>query len=158
MKQHSKLIKIIFCVILSLCLIGGIAVFVIKFYKKHSDSAPVQVVEVEPAWGSDDDQDRRDSYLAHEISLAASDDLSEAFEAKLALASYYIEKGDLSQAASYMQSINTSEFSTEDYYRYYLTYQSLAEKQNNTAKAAEYAALAEEYLNTLRAESEAANQ
>lgn len=70
---------------------------------------------------------------------------SELYTAKLELANYYASLGDYTAAEQTMTAIDTSNFSGDDYYRYYSVLSHIYEESGDTDKYNEAVALRDQY-------------
>lgn len=157
LKAHKKLILIILGAVL---LIGaGVGGYFIWRHSSAQNSTPqeeevvITPVEKEIVWGGDEVASTGAAYVAYQESIANNSDLpaADVLDAKFNLASYYITSKDYEAAESILLALDLTQFSTEDFYRYYNSLTRLYGEWGKTEERDKNNALATEYRNLLQA-------
>ncbi len=159
---NKKLILVIAAVVLLLGVAAAVYFLVIKPNSSKSatgagtsddasqidPSVPAAAVEV--MWTDEEADNSGDRYIEYQeeiINGSASAD--EKFTAQLVLANYNIAIRNFDAAEERLLSLDTSDFSTEDFFRYYNVLTHLYDESGDNAKRDEYNALSVEYRNRL---------
>ena len=160
--NNKKLIIIIAAAVLLIAAAIAVYFLVIKKPTTSDDTSSGEVSEIDPntpaaevevVWGDEEEDNSGEAYVARlEEVISSSASAEEKFDAQLSLANYDIAVENFSAAEVRLLALDTSNFSTEDYFRYYNVLTHLYEESGDTAKRDEYNALSVEYRNRLIAE------
>ncbi|MBQ3275205.1 hypothetical protein IJH46_02160 [Candidatus Saccharibacteria bacterium] len=168
--QPKKNNKKLFIIIGAVLLVAGIAVATVLLLNRGSNNdgqteggdteilAPegetAEVIELEESFEGNGGEA---SFVDYQTSLINSDNAEDSFDARLDLSSYYISVQDFAAAEPLLVGLDTSGFTTEQFYRYYNVMTRYYDGLGDTAKRDEYTALSAQYRNLLQQEAEAAS-
>lgn len=158
-QKRNRLILII-GIVLAVALLGVAGYFVYQSLQPKGDEIPepeeiTEEVEAEPLWGADEEDNSGEAYVAYQQSVISNAESTseDIFDAQLSIANYYITVDQFTDAEALMTSLDTTNFSTEQFFRYYNVMTRLYDRLEDTTKRDEYNALATDYRNKLQAES-----
>jgi len=167
-KDSKKLLLIIAAAVVVLAIAAVLLFVVFRVQDRSGSSAPaddstsaadenVQEAEMEVVWGAEGTDNSGDAYVAYQESIlnSSSSSAKEKFDAILSLANFEITIEDFTAAESRLLSLNTSNFSVEDSFRFYNVLTRLYEVKGDVENRDKYSALATEYRNLLISESSA---
>ena len=162
-KNSKKKVIIIGIVVVVVVLLSATGLFLYRYFSnnnKNSDDIDPMSLLVEPPEISEDDDteyepeesfEDPESYVQHLWeTINEATEAEEDYNARMALADYYISVEYYADARTVLEGLNTNGFSIGQYCGYYNVMSRLYYGLGDTEKYNEYSALAADYLNMLQ--------